>query len=109
MSLRSGDSRSGLPASQRAVQCGALRNRLQPEPILHAGDDLRARVEETHLEARHLRVAAHEAGEGIVGKAQLGFATSVSGHLFRTTDGGQTWRKLPHEFGETRGLAIAVT
>jgi photosystem II stability/assembly factor-like uncharacterized protein len=39
---------------------------------------------------------------------QLGFATSVSGHLFRTTDGGHTWRKLPHEFGETRGLAIAA-
>ena len=39
---------------------------------------------------------------------ELGFATSVSGHLFRTTDGGRTWRKLPHEFGETRGLAIAA-
>ena len=39
---------------------------------------------------------------------ELGFATAVSGHLYRTTDGGRTWRKLPHEFGETRGLAIAV-
>jgi photosystem II stability/assembly factor-like uncharacterized protein len=39
---------------------------------------------------------------------QLGFATAVSGHLYRTTDGGRTWRKLPHEFGETRGLAIGL-
>jgi photosystem II stability/assembly factor-like uncharacterized protein len=39
---------------------------------------------------------------------ELGFATSVSGHLYRTTDAGRTWRKLPHEFGETRGLAIAA-
>ena len=34
------------------------------------------------------------------------FACSVSGQLFRSTDGGNTWQKLKHEFGEVRALAI---
>jgi photosystem II stability/assembly factor-like uncharacterized protein len=35
------------------------------------------------------------------------FACSVSGQLFRSTDSGTSWRKLRHEFGEVRALAIA--
>ena len=33
-------------------------------------------------------------------------ACSVSGQLFRSTDDGASWSKLPHEFGEVRALAI---
>jgi photosystem II stability/assembly factor-like uncharacterized protein len=33
-------------------------------------------------------------------------ACSVSGQLFRSTDGGGSWSKLTHEFGEVRALAI---
>lgn len=33
------------------------------------------------------------------------YVTSVSGQLFRTLDGGDTWSKLPMEFGEVRQVA----
>jgi photosystem II stability/assembly factor-like uncharacterized protein len=33
------------------------------------------------------------------------YASSVSGQLYRTVDGGARWRKLPREFGEIRALA----
>ncbi|MFM7151059.1 MAG: WD40/YVTN/BNR-like repeat-containing protein [Gemmataceae bacterium] len=35
------------------------------------------------------------------------YASSVSGQLFRTLDGGDSWSKLDREFGEIRGLAWA--
>jgi hypothetical protein len=33
------------------------------------------------------------------------FASSVSGQLYRSTDAGSSWTKLPREFGEIRALA----
>lgn len=33
------------------------------------------------------------------------YASSVSGQVFRSTDGGESWDKLPREFGEIRALA----
>ena len=33
-------------------------------------------------------------------------ACSVSGQLYRSTDSGESWTKLTHEFGEVRSLAI---
>lgn len=36
---------------------------------------------------------------------QLVYASSVSGEVYRSTDGGDTWVKLPREFGEIRALA----
>jgi photosystem II stability/assembly factor-like uncharacterized protein len=36
---------------------------------------------------------------------QLIYASSVSGQLYRSTDGGTSWRRLPREFGEIRALA----
>jgi photosystem II stability/assembly factor-like uncharacterized protein len=36
---------------------------------------------------------------------QLVYASSVSGEVFRSTDAGHTWAKLPREFGEIRALA----
>jgi photosystem II stability/assembly factor-like uncharacterized protein len=36
---------------------------------------------------------------------QLVYASSVSGQVFRSTDGGTSWVKLPREFGEIRALA----
>lgn len=33
------------------------------------------------------------------------YATSISGQLFRSEDGGNTWTKPRHEFGEVRALA----
>ena len=33
------------------------------------------------------------------------YASSVSGQIFGTLDGGETWTQLPMEFGEVRGLA----
>ena len=33
-------------------------------------------------------------------------ACSVSGQLFRSTDDGNSWSKLEHEFGEVRALAV---
>jgi photosystem II stability/assembly factor-like uncharacterized protein len=33
-------------------------------------------------------------------------ACSVSGQLYRSTDSGDSWTKLSHEFGEVRALAI---
>jgi photosystem II stability/assembly factor-like uncharacterized protein len=39
--------------------------------------------------------------------ARLVYAASVSGQLYRSTDGGATWGKLPREFGEIRALAWA--
>lgn len=33
------------------------------------------------------------------------YASSVSGLVFRSTDGGQSWSRLPREFGEIRALA----
>ena len=34
-------------------------------------------------------------------------ACSVSGQLYRSTDAGDSWTKLAHEFGEVRALAVA--
>jgi photosystem II stability/assembly factor-like uncharacterized protein len=36
---------------------------------------------------------------------RLIYANSVSGELYRSTDGGHAWEKLPREFGEIRALA----
>ena len=36
----------------------------------------------------------------------LMIACSVSGQLYRSTDAGDSWTKLSHEFGEVRALAI---
>lgn len=36
---------------------------------------------------------------------QLLYASSVSGQVFRSTDAGASWVKLPREFGEIRALA----
>lgn len=36
---------------------------------------------------------------------KLIYASSVSGELYRSQDGGVTWEKLAHEFGEIRALA----
>jgi hypothetical protein len=33
------------------------------------------------------------------------YASSVSGYLYRSTDTGSSWTKLPREFGEIRALA----
>ena len=35
----------------------------------------------------------------------LVYASSVSGQVFRSTDQGHSWHKLPREFGEVRALA----
>ncbi len=45
--------------------------------------------------------AVHPADPGLV------YASSVSGEVYRSTDGGQTWEKLGREFGEVRALAWA--
>jgi photosystem II stability/assembly factor-like uncharacterized protein len=37
------------------------------------------------------------------------FCASVNGYLYRSEDGGATWAKCPHEFGEVRSLALAVS
>ncbi|MFO0929587.1 MAG: hypothetical protein U0736_21585 [Gemmataceae bacterium] len=37
----------------------------------------------------------------------LVYAASVSGEVYRSFNAGDTWRKLPREFGEIRGLAWA--
>jgi photosystem II stability/assembly factor-like uncharacterized protein len=37
--------------------------------------------------------------------ADLVYAASVSGELYRSTDGGASWEKLAREFGEIRALA----
>jgi photosystem II stability/assembly factor-like uncharacterized protein len=39
--------------------------------------------------------------------ANLAYAASVSGEVYRSTDGGASWDKLPREFGEIRALAWA--
>ncbi len=39
---------------------------------------------------------------------ELLFATSINGYLYRSEDGGVTWSKSPHEFGEVRSLAILI-
>ena len=36
---------------------------------------------------------------------ELVYASSVSGEVYRSTDGGAMWQKLPREFGEIRALA----
>ncbi|HZO89424.1 MAG TPA: hypothetical protein VFB38_13925 [Chthonomonadaceae bacterium] len=36
------------------------------------------------------------------------FAASVSGYLYRSEDGGATWEKCRHEFGEVRALALVI-
>ena len=33
------------------------------------------------------------------------YASSVSGEVYRSTDGGASWQKLAREFGEIRALA----
>ena len=38
--------------------------------------------------------------------SDLLIACSVSGQLYRSTDSGNSWTKLDHEFGEVRALAI---
>src|SRR5262249_7147762 len=38
---------------------------------------------------------------------QLLYAASISGEVYRSTDGGAAWSRLPGEFGEVRGLAWA--
>jgi photosystem II stability/assembly factor-like uncharacterized protein len=38
---------------------------------------------------------------------ELVYAASVSGQVFRSTDGGARWEKLKREFGEVRALAWA--
>ena len=45
--------------------------------------------------------ATHPADPSLV------FCASVSGYLYRTADGGDTWHKCRHEFGEVRALAWA--
>jgi photosystem II stability/assembly factor-like uncharacterized protein len=40
-------------------------------------------------------------------EADLVYAASVSGQVYRSEDGGGRWDKLPREFGEIRGLAWA--
>jgi hypothetical protein len=39
--------------------------------------------------------------------AALVYAASISGQVYRSEDGGATWRKLETEFGEIRALAWA--
>jgi photosystem II stability/assembly factor-like uncharacterized protein len=39
----------------------------------------------------------------------LMYASSVSGEVYRSIDGGATWQKLAREFGEIRALAWAPT
>jgi len=38
---------------------------------------------------------------------ELAYASSVSGEIYRSTDGGASWTKLEREFGEIRALAWA--
>ncbi len=38
---------------------------------------------------------------------QLIYASSVSGQVYRSLDGGSSWRRLAREFGEVRSLAWA--
>ena len=45
--------------------------------------------------------AVHAADPGLV------YASSVSGEVYRSADGGQAWEKLAREFGEVRALAWA--
>jgi photosystem II stability/assembly factor-like uncharacterized protein len=40
-------------------------------------------------------------------KPELAYASSVSGQLYRSNDGGESWQKLRREFGEIRALAWA--
>ncbi|MHB1425361.1 MAG: WD40/YVTN/BNR-like repeat-containing protein [Gemmataceae bacterium] len=39
--------------------------------------------------------------------SRLIYASSVSGQLYRSLDGGASWQRLPREFGEVRALAWA--
>jgi photosystem II stability/assembly factor-like uncharacterized protein len=43
--------------------------------------------------------AVHPADPNLV------YANSVSGQVYRSTDAGATWHKLPREFGEIRAIA----
>jgi photosystem II stability/assembly factor-like uncharacterized protein len=36
------------------------------------------------------------------------YAVTVLGQLFKTEDGGETWHKCRHEFGEVRSLAVTM-
>ena len=38
---------------------------------------------------------------------ELIYANSVSGEVYRSMDGGDSWEKLAREFGEVRALAWA--
>jgi hypothetical protein len=38
-------------------------------------------------------------------RPRLRFLCTNLGQLFRSTDGGEQWQRLPHEFGEVRALA----
>ncbi len=42
-------------------------------------------------------------------RPDLLFCASVSGYVYRSEDGADTWRKCAHEFGEVRSLALVVT
>jgi len=46
-------------------------------------------------------IATHAADPRIL------FVCTNFGHLFRSTDGGETWQKLKREFGEVRALMLA--
>jgi len=45
--------------------------------------------------------AAHPADPSLI------YASSVSGELYRSVNGGVSWEKLAREFGEIRALAWA--
>jgi len=42
------------------------------------------------------------------GNADLIFCVSINGYLYRSQDGGASWHKCAHEFGEVRSLAIVL-
>ena len=35
------------------------------------------------------------------------FAATIFGQIFRSTDGGESWQKMPRELGEIRKIAWA--
>jgi hypothetical protein len=42
-----------------------------------------------------------------VADPQMIYASSVSGQVYRSLDGGTSWQRLPRDFGEIRALAWA--
>jgi hypothetical protein len=60
----------------------------------------------------HRRTIERQRQEGEAaraGDAALVYAASVSGLVYRSTDGGAGWEKLSREFGEIRALAWALS